>query len=391
MKITKAYKFRIYPNKEQQEFLIKTFGCVRKMHNLMLDDRIKKYEEFKINNCTTNNKCLTPAEIKKENKYMYDVDSLALTNVYLTLNKAYINFFKNKTNFKYPKFKSKKNSRQSYTTYNQGGTVTIIDNKLIKLPKLNQPIKIKVHRIFPDSIKIRSATVVYNSSKKFYVSIICETDTESFINTGKNIGIDVGIKNFITLSSGIVIDNPKFKTKSQKRLTKEQRKLSKKLNKIIKNKELSINDCKNYQKQKIKVAKIHEKIKNQKNDFLNKLSTDIIKNHDTICTENLDIKNMLKNRKLSKEISNVSWNIFIKMLEYKSNWYGKNLIKIGRWFPSSQICSKCKYKSGKKTLDIRVWRCPVCGKNHDRDVNASINILNEGLRLHQLQQLPKII
>ncbi|MDX1772355.1 MAG: RNA-guided endonuclease TnpB family protein, partial [Planococcaceae bacterium] len=193
------------------------------------------------------------------------------------------------------------------------------------------------------------------------------------------IGIDLGITNFAIFSDGRKIDNNKFTSKMEKKLRREQRKLSRRaLN--AKKKGVSLLDAKNYQKQKIKVARLHERIMNQRDDFLNKLSTDIIKNHDIVCIEDLNTKGMLRNHKLAKSISDVSWSAFVSKLEYKAKWYGKTIVKISRWFPSSQMCSDCGHKDGKKALEIREWTCSVCHAHHNRDINASKNILAEGLR-----------
>lgn len=271
MKQLKAYKFRIYPNEEQKIFFSKTFGCVRLVYNLMLNDRIKAYEESK-GNPDKKIKYPTPAQYKKEYEFLKEVDSLALANAQMNLDKAYKNFFRDKS-IGFPKFKSKKNPVQSYTTNNQNGTVNIFENWL-KVPKLKELVKIKVHRKIEGIIK--SATISRNGSGKYFISLLCETDIQELPKTNSSVGIDLGIKDMAILSTGEKIENLKFRKQLEDKLKREQRKLSKRLL-IAKKENRKLSEAKNYQKQRIKIAKIHEKIMNMRTDFLNKLSTDIIK------------------------------------------------------------------------------------------------------------------
>ena len=379
MERLKAYKFRIYPTKEQAIFFAKTFGCVRKVYNLMLNDRKKSYEEVK-NDPSKKITFPTPAKYKKEFPFLKEVDSLALANAQLHLDKAYKNFFRNKS-VGFPRFKSKKNPVQSYTTNNQKGTIALIDSKFIKVPKLKSLVKIKLHR--QPKGRIKSATISRHSSGKYYISLLCKEEISELPKTNSAIGIDLGITDFAILSDGQKIDNNKFTSKMEKKLKREQRKLSKRAL-LAKNKGIPLSEAKNYQKQKRKVARLHEKVMNQRTDFLNKLSTEMIKNHDIICIEDLNTKGMLRNHKLAKSISDVSWSSFVTKLQYKADWYGRKIIKIDKWFPSSQICSECGHQDGKKSLEIREWTCPICHAHHDRDINASINILTEGLRIQAL-------
>ena len=375
----KAYKFRIYPTEEQEIFFAKTFGCVRKVYNLMLNDRKKAYEEVK-NDPSKKMIFPTPAKYKKEFPFLKEVDSLALSNAQLNLDKAYKNFFRDKS-VGFPRFKSKKNPVQSYTTNNQNGTVALIDSKFIKIPKLKSLVRIKLHRQPKGMIK--SATISRHASGKYYISLLCKEEISELPKTNSAIGIDLGITDFAILSDGQKIDNNKFTSKMEKKLKREQRKLSRRAL-LAKNKGIPLSEAKNYQKQKREVARLHEKVMNQRTDFLNKLSTEIIKNHDIICIEDLNVKGMLRNHKLARSISDVSWSSFVAKLQYKADWYGREIIKVDTWFPSSQICSECGHKDGKKSLDIREWTCPICHTHHDRDINASINILTEGLRIQSL-------
>ena len=284
--VKKAYKFRIYPTLEQIIFFLKNFGCVRKVYNLMLDDRKKSYEEYKSTGIKT--KYPTPAKYKEEYPYLKEVDSLALANAQLNLEKAFKNFLKNK-DFGFPKYKCKSNPVQSYTTNNQN-TIYIKDS-YIKLPKLKSLVKIRLHREIKGIIK--SVTISKNSLDHYFVSILCEEEIEELAKTNKNIGIDLGIKEFATMSDCTKVENLKLSKEYEKKLKREQRKLSRRC-KLAKDSAKKLSDSKNYQKQKKKVAKIHNKIRNKRKDFVNKLSTKIINNHDIICIEDLNIKGMLK-------------------------------------------------------------------------------------------------
>ena len=366
----KSYKFRLYPNQEQMLLFEKTFGCSRFIWNQMLADKIQYYKET---GQTLKN---TPAQYKKDYPWLKEVDSYALCNVQLNLQKAYQSFFK--SGFGFHNFKSKrKMAYQSYQTNNQRGMIRLSNNNKIKLPKVGW-VKVKVHRQVKGLIK--SATISKTATRKYFISILCEEEIVPLLRTDSNIGIDLGLKHFAILSTGEKIENPRFLVSLSKKLAKEQKILSRR-GFLAKNRGVKLSESSNYQKQKLKVAKLHEKISNKRRDFLHKLSTTLIKNHDRICMEDLASKNLMRNHRLAKAIGDASWSEFMRMLEYKAEWYGKQIISISRWYPSSQICSNCKANSGKKPLRVREWTCEQCGSHHDRDINASLNILNEGLRL----------
>ncbi|WP_440604693.1 IS200/IS605 family element RNA-guided endonuclease TnpB [Bacillus sp. GB_SG_008] len=356
----KAYKYRIYPNKEQKMFFAKTFGCVRFVYNKMLADRIESYRESQ-DKPDKSIKYPTPAQYKADFPFLKEVDSLALANAQLNLNKAYANFFRDKS-VGFPKFKSKKDHHRSYTTNNQKGTVCI-ENGYMKLPKLKTLVKIKQHRQFFGLIK--SVTVSQTPTGKYFVSVLVEENEQLFSKIDTKVGVDVGLKDFAILSNGIKYENPKWLRKLEKRLAFLQRSLSRKKK-----------GSNNQNKARLQVARLHEKISNQRNDFLHKISNKITNENQVIVIEDLKVKNMQKNRKLAKAISEVSWAKFREYLDYKTIWKGRDLIIAPKNYASSQLCSCCGYKNQEvKNLNLREWACPACNSHHDRDVNASINLL----------------
>ena len=355
-----GYKYRIYPNNKQKELFAKTFGCVRFVYNKMLDDKIEHYKN------TQQTLNVTPAKYKDEFPWLKEVDSLALCNAQLNLQSAYNNFFRTKKGF--PKFKSKRN-KQSYITNNQGTNIRI-EKKKIKLPKVGF-IKIKQHRKFTGIMK--SVTVSKDITNKYFVSVLVDTDYKSTVKETKNkIGLDLGVKDIVVDSNGNKIENPKFLQKHEKNIKTKQKSLSRK------NKHSN-----NYEKERVKLAKCYEKLTNSRKDFLHKLSYTIINENQIIVVEDLSVKSMIENSNnsnVTKSITDVSFSELVRQLEYKAKWNNRVLVKIDKYFPSSQTCNNCGFINKEvKDLSVRTWECPSCNVVHDRDVNAAKNILREGI------------
>lgn len=361
----KGMEFRIYPNRIQENIIQKTFGCSRVVYNSGLALRIEEYKNGNSIGYKETNSMLTSMKKTEDYSWLKEVDSIALQQSLRDLDKAYKNFFAKRASF--PKFKSKHNHNKSYRTQNVGGNISVV-GKYIKLPKLGY-VKAKIS--MPINGKINNATIKQTPSGKYFCVLNVEVPDVFYSNDGCIVGLDVGIKTFYTDSNDNSLPNPKNLTKSEKKLAKEQRKLSR-----------MVKGSSNWNKQRIKVARIHEKITNQRNDFLHKESTKLVKENQIICIEDLNVKGMVRNHKLAKLISDVSWSKFFDMLEYKSAFYGTEIIKVPRFYPSSQTCGCCGYKNSDiKNLSIREWECPVCGTYHDRDGNAAKNILKMGLSL----------
>lgn len=363
--ILRSHKYRLYPNQSQKALLAKIFGTVRFTYNFFL-------EECK-NNIFTQSDCTKRLSIlKTEKQWLNETDPVALEYSIKHLFKAFDNFKHGISN--YPSYHLKR-SKQSYTTWNRNISLS---KKHINLPFLGN-VKCSISSKLTG--KIINATISKNPDNRYFVSLLCDEIYEPFPKTGKTIGIDKGIKDLIVTSDGMKKTNPHFQKKLQKKLKREQRKLSRKIH-LAKSSNKDIRKMKNIAKQRVKVAKIYSKINNQKMDFLHKLSTEIIKNYDIICVENLNVKKMLKNQNFSYNISNASWSTFQSMLNYKAKWNNRTIVKISQYYPSSQKCSNCGYiNTPIKKTSIRTWACPHCHSIHDRDINAAINIQKEGLRL----------
>lgn len=360
-KIHYTYKFRLYPNNSQKELLEKHFGCIRSVYNCGLELKRWLYNEYNISlNKNELFKQLTDTKKDNEFKYLKEINSQSIQQAIHNLYDAYDNFFNYGHGF--PRFKSKK----SKSSFKVPQHIHIENNKLI-IPKFKAGIKLNIHR--PIKGVIKNATISKLPSGKYYVSIMCEKEYKpSGKNTGSVVGLDMGIKELLIDNNGNKYENHKYLKQNIKKLKYKQRKLSKKKK-----------GSREYENQRKRIANLHERIKNIREDRLHKISRNIINNNDIICVENLNVKGMIKNHKLSQAISDASWGKLMSLLQYKGEWNDKVVIKIDRYFASSKTCSHCEWKYDELSLNERKWECPCCGTLHDRDVNAATNILNEGL------------
>jgi len=369
--MNKAFKYRLYPDKGQAVLINKTFGCVRFIYNQMLANRRAIYEQYKDDlDALKQQKYSLPAEYKKEFSWLKEVDSLALANAQMNLSTAYGNFFRDQS-VGFPKFKSKHKDKKSYTTNNQGGTIRLIDTKTIRVPKLKN-VGIKLHRQLPKDAVIKSATISQTATGKYYISILVkfETKIEQVTPTiGSTIGLDYSSGSLYVDSQANSAEYPKFYRQSEAKLQKEQRKLSKRKK-----------GGKNREKQCHKVARLHEKVANQRKDYLHKLSRQLVTAYDAVAIEDLNMRGMAQGLNLAKSTHDNGFGMFRTFLSYKLAEQGKQLVVIDKWYPSSKLCHYCNNKNNELSLSDRTWLCQECGKILDRDVNAAINIKNEGCR-----------
>jgi putative transposase len=358
----KSYKYKLKPNEEQIILLNKHFGSIRFIYNYFLNERKREYETNKNTiNYYDNARDLTKLKQLEKYSWLNEINSQSQQHALKCLDGAYQNFFKFKKGF--PKFKSKK----SKNSFSVPQNVKLQKGKL-SIPKFKEPIDLVLHRSF--SGKIKSCTISRTPTNEYFVSILVETEHKKFEKTGKSIGIDLGLKDFVITSDGQKFKNNRYTKTYERTLKKQQQHLSRKKK-----------GSNSYEKQRLKVANLHKKITNSRLDNLHKVSTDLIRKYDTIILEDLNIKGMVKNHKLAKHISDASWSKFIELLTYKAEWNDKQIVKIDRFFPSSKTCNCCGYINQNLKLDIREWTCPSCNTKLDRDYNASINILNEGYKI----------
>ncbi len=360
--IHRIYKFELLPNEEQKTLLDKHFGCVRYVYNHFLNERKEQYQaDKKTDNYYGQARTLTDLKKEQDTIWLKEVNSQTLQFALRSLDTAYVNFFRG--NAKFPRFKSRKD-KNTFTVPQH----TKVVNDRIYVPKFKSGIKVNIHREIKG--EVGKFTISKTPTGKYFVSILTEQEYTPSKKTNKSIGIDLGLKDFAITSDGIKYKNNRYTKRYERQLKKAQQHLSRKTK-----------GSNGFEKQKLKVAKIHEKITNTRQDVLHKVSNDIVSNYDVICLEDLNVKGMIKNRKLSKHIADASWGTFVRFVEYKADWNNKTVVKINRWYPSSKTCNVCGYINQDLNLSIREWTCKN-GHKLDRDLNASQNILKEGLKIY---------
>ncbi len=357
----RAYKYRFYPTDEQKRILAQTFGCVRFVYNWGLSTRKTAYFQHGQSLSYNDLAAMLPA-LKEQYPWLRDASSVPLQQALRHLDRAFVNFFEGRA--EYPTWKSKRHEQSA--TY--AANAFTWDGKVLTLAKMDASLAIVWHRPLPAGCKPSSVTITKDSANRYFVSILVKQDIKSLPVTPKMVGLDLGIKSMVALSTGEQVGNPKYFARDEKKLAKAQRRLARKQK-----------GSKNRAKARLKVARVHARIADRRRDYQHKLSTRIVHENQVVCVESLTVKNMVKNHALAKAISDVGWGEFVRQLAYKAQWYGRTLVKIDRFYPSSKTCHACKYILDALSLDIREWVCPACGVVHDRDTNAALNILAEGL------------
>ena len=375
--VKKSIRVRLYPTEEQEILIDKTIGCTRFVYNQTLADCKQSYEQTqRFPSGKERSANLVP--LKEEYEFLKEVSAVALQQSLRDLDSALTNFFKNRSHFNFPQFKSKHKSKQSYRTPYGNGIARIIDNKHIRLPKLE---KIRTKKfLVSDVYRLFNITVEKTSTGKYYASICIETEVQPLPKINKQVGFDLGLKDLLICSDGARYARPKFAYAYKDKLAKEQRKLSKMRTKLVRV-NANLDECKNYQKQKHKVAKLHEHISNCAKDFNHKLSRRLVEEYDLIAMEDLSVSSLIKNHNLAYSITDVRWAQLVKFIQYKCLWYEKEFRQVDKFYASSKVCSCCGtyHKDIVNSLRVREWVCPDCGTHHDRDVNAAKNILNQAL------------